>query len=100
MIYALLDGTATIRLPHLEAALALWVYAERSVLAIFGDATGDPVADAILRALRREGQLDRTEISALLGRNVHAGRIEEALALLRSYGKASSWTESTRGKPR
>jgi hypothetical protein len=33
----------------------LWDYAEESARYIFGDATGDPVADAILQALRNAG---------------------------------------------
>jgi hypothetical protein len=36
MLYALLDGTATIRTEHLYAALALWEYVEASVTYIFG----------------------------------------------------------------
>lgn len=36
-LYAVLDRSATIRLPHLLAALALWEYAEASARRIFGD---------------------------------------------------------------
>ena len=53
MLYALLDCSDEIRVPHLVAALALWDYCEKSARWIFGDALGDPVADAILSALRR-----------------------------------------------
>ena len=42
LIYALVDGSATIGLSHLDAALALWDYAAASVAWIFGDLTGDP----------------------------------------------------------
>jgi hypothetical protein len=52
--YALLDLSATVRGCHLLAALALWERAEASVKHIFGNASGDPVADAILRALRTQ----------------------------------------------
>ena len=55
LLYALLDGAAAIRRPHLEAALAVWQYAEDSARFIFGDATGDPIADRILSALRANG---------------------------------------------
>lgn len=52
LLYALLDCSLVIRAEHLQAALAFWEYAESSVRCVFGDAIGDPVADAILEALR------------------------------------------------
>jgi hypothetical protein len=56
MIYALLDQTATIDVAHLEAAKALWDYAERTVVYVFGDSTGDKHADTLLSMLRFEGR--------------------------------------------
>jgi hypothetical protein len=55
MIYALLDQSTTIGEKHLRAALAVWRYCEDSVKFVFGDALGDPVADAIINALREHG---------------------------------------------
>src|SRR5262249_34160390 len=73
MIHALLDRTDKIRAEHLLAALAFWDFVERSVLHVFGDSTGDPMADDLLRLLRRAPSgLTRTEMSAYLGRNVPA----------------------------
>ncbi len=43
---------AEIRGPHIEAALALWEYVERSCAYIFGNTTGNPDADVILKALQ------------------------------------------------
>ena len=51
-VYALLDRSCLVELEHLEAALALWDYSERSAEYVFGDSLGNPVADEILRALR------------------------------------------------
>jgi len=51
LIYALLDGADSIRVEHLEAALALWDYAARSAVWALGDATGDPLAEQIHRTL-------------------------------------------------
>jgi hypothetical protein len=83
MIYALLDQSALILPEHLQAALALWDFAEKSVRFIFGDSLGDPVADLILGALKTAiAGLTRTEISNLFGRNKNAGRIAVALNLL------------------
>src|SRR5262249_59780366 len=53
MLYALLDGSATIRHAHLTAALALWEYVEASVRYLFEKRLGDPIADTLLAALER-----------------------------------------------
>ena len=53
VIYAVLDGEHVVRLPHLMAALAVWDYCEASARYIFGDATGDSVADRIMEGLRQ-----------------------------------------------
>jgi hypothetical protein len=94
-LYALLDCTATVRQEHLTAALALWKYCEDSARYIFGERTGDRVADDLLRALR-EAETDgltRTDINNLFGRNVSAGRIGGALASLAEVGLAYSRNE-------
>jgi len=99
LLFALLDCSRVVRDDHLLAALALWEYARHSAAYIFGDALGDPVADAILRGLRSAGAggLTRTDISGLLGRNQKADRIEEALRLLVAVGSARSETRPTGG---
>jgi hypothetical protein len=81
-IYAALDSTAIIQRPHLEAALAVWQCCEASARYIFGDSTGDSIADRILAALQEKGPMDRTAISGLFGRNMPSARIERALAML------------------
>jgi len=83
VLYAATDLSGFIKLPHLLAALAVWDYCEASARYIFGDATGDPVADRVLEGLRNcpEG-LTRTSISDLLGRNIPLGRIAQALGIL------------------
>jgi hypothetical protein len=99
LIYALLDGSDTIDLPHLEAALAVWEYCELSAVYVFGNSLGDPVADEILRALqsRPEG-MTRTEISSLFGRNQSSGRIGAALQLLTARNRAYPDTRQTDGR--
>ena len=64
LVYAILDESDLIDLPHIEAGLAVWDYCERSARHIFGEMIGDPVADTILTGLKQaypEG-LSRTEI--------------------------------------
>jgi hypothetical protein len=83
-LYALLDQSAVIRREHLEAALTAWSYCEASARFIFGDATGDPVADQIIAELRRRGDagMSRTEIRDLFQRNQSKARVDEALSML------------------
>lgn len=100
VIYALLDQSPIVRSEHLGAALALWEYCEASVRHIFGDAIGDPVADAILNALRSSAEgLTRTEISNLFARNRDKQGIDLALSALTRQGLASSMREETAGRP-
>jgi hypothetical protein len=81
-IYAAIDGTAVIQLPHLEAALAVWRYSKASARYIFGSNTGDAIADRILSALDEQGHLDLTAISLLFDKNVQRARIQRALPFL------------------
>jgi hypothetical protein len=99
LLYALLDQADTIGEQHLRSALALWDYSARSVAHVFGDSTGNPIADTILRALRATlAGLTRTEISNLLGRNVRAGEIDQALTELLGRSRAYFTTEETGGR--
>lgn len=86
-IYAVLDESTAVTRKHLEAALAVWDYAEASARFIFGDALGDPDADLLLAAIRKaQDGLTRTDISALFGRNKSAGSIARILGMLAERG--------------
>jgi hypothetical protein len=99
LLYALLDRATSIGQPHLFAALALWRYAEDSARYIFGDATGDPIADEILGQLRRSPDgMTRTDIWTVLGRHGRQTRIEAALAVLLRRGTVRCLTEPTPGR--
>jgi hypothetical protein len=95
-----MDESQTIEYEHLAAALALWEYAEESARCIFGDATGDPVADSLIEALRGAGSdgLTRTEIRDLFGRHKSAERINQALGELLRLGRARKTSEQTGGR--
>jgi hypothetical protein len=100
LLYALLDCSPIIRAEHLEAALAVWDYCEASAKYVFGDALGDPVADAILAALTATTEgLTRTDIAGLFGRNKSAREIDGALAAIEGMGRANRQTEKTGGRP-
>jgi hypothetical protein len=99
LLYALLDKARAIGEAHLRAALALWDYALASARYIFGAALGDPVADAILHALRATpGGMTRTDISNLFGRNKSAGDLDRALSRLQSLNLVRRESESTEGR--
>ena len=88
LIYALLDNTEQIDLPHLGAALAVWAFCEDSATQIWGDMIGDDVADTILATLKTAGitGLGRTEISNLFSRHVPSARITMVLETLQRAG--------------
>lgn len=87
LTYALLDRCNEIRPEHLRAALAVWSYSEQSVRYLFGDKTGDWVADRILHILKVEGPKKHIEIVEAFGRNQSAARIQTAIELLNSWGR-------------
>jgi hypothetical protein len=100
-LYAVLDVSDDIEHEHLMAALALWDYAEAGARYVFGDATGDQVADQILDAVRGAGDegMTRTEISNLFGRHKNAGRINRALSMLLAVRRVRRESEDTGGRP-
>lgn len=89
-LYAVLDQSAVIRVEHLNAALALWDYSFASARYIFGDATGNAVADRIREALKSADQdgMTRTEIRDLFSRHESSEKISRALAQLLALGIA------------
>ncbi len=97
--YALLDCSPHIEPQHLAAALAVWAYAEQSAHFIFGDRTGDGVADRIEAALRERGPLSRTALRDLFQRHVGEARIEAALRRLEAEGRARPGRRETAGRP-
>jgi hypothetical protein len=98
LIYALLDQSAHVGVPHLRAALECWRYAEQSARFVFGDALGDPIADSILAALRQAPDgLTRTQLSDVFGRNVDARQLSRGLQVLQRAGLASP-TERPNGR--
>src|SRR5262249_2415108 len=94
-----LDRSALISLPHLQAALALWHYAEGSARWIFGAALGDPTADKILAALRtRPGGMTRTDIRDLFSRTKRDAEIARALEVLHREVLARVTREAAGGR--
>ena len=101
LLYTLLDGKVNIEVPHLDAALAVWDYAETSAAHIFGSSLGDNVADDIFRSLQHAGRIGmtRSAIRDLFSRHQSADRIGAALALLASKGRATMEIRQSGGRP-
>lgn len=101
VLYAVLDRSALVRVPHLQAGLALWQYGEVSARLIFGSRLGNPTADRILAALRAAGRagLTETEIRDVFSRHVRAGEIDAALMLLAQLGFSRDEQRRTGGRP-
>ena len=100
-LYALLDKTAIVDVPHLDAAYALWRYCEASARYIFGTILGDPLADEIRRMLRQMAPdgMTRTDINNALGRNYKSAALGRALDRLVREGHARCRVEKTSGRP-
>jgi hypothetical protein len=95
-----MDGSSTIEADHLLAGLAVWEYAEESARRMFGDATGDPVADKIMEALKEKPKgLTRNEIRDLFARHRSSTRIDQALNHLQELGRVRSESQATGGRP-
>ena len=91
LICALSERSASVAPRHLLAALAVWDYSERSAAYLFGESTGDSVADDILRLLRQSpGGVARSDISNFFGRNLPSARLSTALDSLLKRGKVRS----------
>jgi hypothetical protein len=100
LIYATLDAAQAIGVPHLEAALECWRYAEQSARFIFGDAVGDPIADTILAALRQQPDgMTGTDIRDLFHRHAKPAQLDRALQRLLKEGLATFTREETGGRP-
>jgi hypothetical protein len=100
LLYAVLDRSKQARLEHLTAALAVWQYAEDSVTCIFGDSTGNPLADEILSYLRKTPSgMTRTEIRDAVGKHLPANKIAQALGVLLEQHLANRVVQETGGRP-
>jgi Protein of unknown function (DUF3987) len=100
LLYTLVDGDSTIRLAHLEAGLALWQYAARSAGWALRSTTADPIAEQIHAALTTSPTgLTRTQLRDLFGRNLPSTRIDTALTILDTTGRAQRHHVHTAGRP-
>lgn len=98
LISALLDGSAVIRAEHVRAAMAVWRFCMESARLIFGDSTGDQLADRLLVAIR-ERPRTTTELYGVLGRHVLREQLQAALNSLVRAGLVRSVPIPGKGRP-
>jgi Protein of unknown function (DUF3987) len=86
LLYALFDSSNAIRPEHVQAALAVWDYCERSIEHIFGGATGDADKERILSALISR-PLTVTDLRRLFSNNRDGDWIKAKMAMLVRAGR-------------
>jgi len=100
LLFALMERSPDIRPNHLMAGLALWDYCERSTAFLFGNRTGNPVADDVRDLLQAAPNgLTRTELVAAMGRHQFGEKLTAALMVLEKAGLARGEKVTTGGKP-
>jgi hypothetical protein len=102
LVYALLDGSAMLKVEHLKAADALWSYCEQTVAYVFGHSFGQPRLDRVWSKLQEAGErgISRKELHLLLTNNATEQDINEILAHFTGTGLAVVQRFPTGGRPR
>ena len=100
LVYALLDRQDAIGAEHLDAAEALWSYAERSARYLFGDSTGNRDADYIRRLLA-DGPFTKVDLRHETGIRDGA-RLQAAIDVLveQGIGQVRKGEAGPKGGPR
>lgn len=96
-LYALAGGRDEIEVEDLDAALALVQYSVDTVLAVLPEAGGERLGARILAALEANGELSRSELWDIIGRNFSARDITNALKGLPQVVTRTG--KSTGGRP-
>ena len=102
LVYAVLDESRWIDLPHLEAALALWDYAEQSAEVIFNKESDKGSNEAkIRRLLSLSNRVSRTDVSGYLNNNCTSNEIDRVRDFLLKEGTILvSQEKNNKGRPR
>lgn len=100
LIYALLDCSVLVKATHLQAALAVWQYCEDSARYIFGESTSDPVADHVLRLVKSQPGISRTELHKSFSGHLDAKLLLAAIGSLRNLGLIRQELRRTSGRPK
>ncbi len=86
LLYALLDGSSTIEVDHLNAALAVWDYCDQSAKLLFDDP--DSIQNKILEFVNKKPGVNKTEVRLSFGHGPNTGaKFEAALKSLITRGE-------------
>lgn len=101
VLYAGLDGTNEILVEHIDAAEAVWNYSQATVEHLYGDRTGDALADRLLREIERAGDegLTFTQQNEIFSGHAKHKELEEARELIERLGFAITVTQASGGRP-
>lgn len=103
LLYALLDQQDEIDVEHVEAGLAAWKYCEDSLRELFGESTGDRLADKIVAALQQAAPEASSlkQLRDATGRNYSAAEMAAALKKLVRLGLVEQVpsAKGARGRP-
>lgn len=99
MLYTILDNSTLMEPKHLQAAVAFWQYCERSAVWVFGQNTGNKMADKIYWALQREPSgMTRTQINAdVFNRHASKNSLDMAFSALVDADLAHFVSERVKG---
>jgi hypothetical protein len=91
LIYAAADCSRYIRKEHIEAAVAVWDYCERSARWLFNEMTGNKDADKVIRALRKAPKgMTRTAINVdVFSKHKSKAELTEILTAVKKSGFAN-----------
>jgi hypothetical protein len=100
--YALLDGSSTIEVAHLDAAEAVWQHCETTINRVFARKEPDWVLPRLLAGLKEAGAagLDGSAQRDLFHRHLPGVRLATARAELHARGLARTIAIDTGGRPR
>lgn len=98
LVHAIVDGSSSVGIDHLNRALALTEYARRGMGWVFGDTIGNADANLLYRQLVQKGGLSANTITRGIIRDPI--RRQAAIDELCRIGKAQVVTVSTNGRAR
>ncbi len=99
LTYALADSAVQIERVHLEAALEVWRYSADSARYLFGQRTGERMADRILSALRAAGTMTVGDVHRIFGdHKASNAKADAALQMLQEQGLARMAREKGSGE--
>jgi hypothetical protein len=99
LLYALLDGSPIIDLPHLQAAHAVWCYCKASAHIIFANEQEDPLQSLLLAAIKAQPGINRKGLHKVTGGHIPAVTLMAALVGIRDQGRVRCEVASTGGRP-